>query len=49
MRTFRKRYPSTYFKVVKGVDTELPITVTAQTVDFEFYWEKKAVSFKNCK
>lgn len=28
---------------------DLPITITAKNVDFEFYWEKKCKALKNCK
>ena len=33
--------PNVLKGIVKLIDTELPITVTAQNVDFEFYWQKK--------
>jgi Ran GTPase-activating protein (RanGAP) involved in mRNA processing and transport len=34
---------------VKLIDLDLPITTTARNVDFEFYWDKKCKSLKNCK
>lgn len=30
-------------------DINLPITVTAKTIEHEFYWEKKCALLKNCK
>lgn len=37
-------------EVVKGVDRDLDITVTARNVDFEFYWEDKCKKqLKNCR
>ena len=37
--------------ITKLIDPELPITVTARNVDYEFYWEKviKANKLTNCK
>lgn len=35
--------------IIKLIDTELPITTTAKNVDFEFYWDKKCKTLKNCK
>lgn len=31
------------------IDESYPITTTARNVDFEFYWEKKCKTLKNCK
>ena len=37
-------------EVTKDVDPNLPITVTARNVDFEFYWEDKCkTQLKNCR
>jgi len=35
--------------VVKLIDVNLPMTITARNVDFEFYWEKKCKQLKNCR
>ena len=35
--------------ITKLIDPELPITVTARNVDYEFYWEKKCKQLSNCK
>ena len=35
--------------ITKLIKLDLPITTTARNVDFEFYWEKKCKSLKNCK
>ena len=34
---------------MKLIDQSYPITITARNVDFEFYWEKKCKTLKNCK
>ena len=31
------------------IDPKYPITTTARNVDFEFYWDKKCKTLKNCK
>jgi hypothetical protein len=35
--------------IIKRIDLDLPITTTARNVDFEFYWEKKCKTMKNCR
>jgi hypothetical protein len=36
--------------IVKKISLNLPITVTANTVEFEFYWEEVCkAKIRNCK
>lgn len=35
--------------IIKLIDQTYPITTTARNVDFEFYWDKKCKTLKNCK
>lgn len=35
--------------IVKIINPDYDITVTARNVEFEFYWEKKCNKLKNCK
>lgn len=35
--------------ITKLIDPNLPITVTARNVEYEFYWEKKCNQLRNCK
>jgi len=35
--------------ITKLIDVNLPITITARNVDYEFYWEKKCKALRNCK
>jgi len=35
--------------ITKLIDPDLPITVTARNVEYEFYWEKKCKALTNCK
>ena len=41
--------PNVLQSIVKLVDPNYSVTVTARNVDFEFYWEKKCKMLKNCK
>ena len=35
--------------IIKCIDVDLPLTITAKNVEFEFYWQKKCGALLNCK
>ncbi len=35
--------------IIKGIDLDHHINITARNVDHEFYWQEKCKKLKNCK